>query len=243
MCYDARGLDGSSVAYPAEKSMQRNTDKPTMTVTMVAPAEQRVVLRNVSWQTYERLLADLGDCSSPRLTYDRGTLEIMSPSEDHEEANRALSSLLDVIIEELDIDARTLGSTTFRREDLDRGFEPDSCFYIQSVARVKEKRKIDLTKDPPPDLVIEIDISSSSLDKLAISARLGVPEIWRYDGESLTIHRLSAPGYTTSQSSLAFPFLSAAQLTEFLLEAGSQKRSRWLRSVRDWLRANLVRGT
>ncbi len=214
-----------------------------MAIAVVAPAEQRIVLRNVSWLTYERLLADLGDSSSPRLTYDRGTLEIMGPSEDHEEANRALASLLDVIIEELDIDARTLGSTTFRREDLDRGFEPDSCFYIQNVARVKGKRKIDLTQDPPPDLVIEVDISSSSLDKLAIYAHLGVPETWRFDGETLTIHRLSAGGYTKSKSSLAFPFLSAARLTQFLKEAGTQKRSRWLRSVRDWLRANQGRGT
>jgi len=213
-----------------------------MAIAAVAPAEQRIVLRNVSWLTYERLLADLGDSSSPRLTYDRGTLELMGPSEDHEEANRALASLLDVIIEEMDIDARALGSTTFQREDLDRGFEPDSCFYIQNVARVKG-RKIDLTRDPPPDLVIEVDISTSSLDKLAIYAHLGVPEVWRFDGETLTIHALSAGGYTKSRPSLAFPFLSAAQLTEFLKEAATQKRSRWLRSVREWLRANQGRST
>lgn len=209
-----------------------------MATVATAAAEQRIVLRNVSWETYERLLAELHECSSPRLTFDRGTLEIMSPSEDHEEANRILASLLDVIIEELDLDARTLGSTTFRRQDLDRGFEPDSCFYIQNVARVKGKRKIDLRTDPPPDLVIEVDISSSSLDKLPIYGQLGVPEAWRYDGESLTIHVLSSGAYRESDSSLAFPFLSASRLTEFLEAAATQKRSRWLRSVREWLRAN-----
>jgi Uma2 family endonuclease len=209
-----------------------------MATVVTAPAEQRILLRNVSWETYERLLAELAECSSPRLTFDRGTLEIMSPSEDHEEANRILASLLDVVIEELDIDARTLGSTTFRREDLERGFEPDSCFYIQNVARVKGKRKIDLKTDPPPDLVIEVDISSSSLDKLSIYGQLGVPEAWRYDGERLTIHILAAGAYHESDSSLAFPFLSAARLTELLEAAATQKRSRWLRSVREWLRAS-----
>src|SRR6185503_6502189 len=105
--------------------------------TVLNPPEQRIMLRNVSWETYERLLADHLDSSSPRFTYYRGALEIMSPSSEHEELNRAIARMVEIIIEEMDIDARNLGSTTFKREDLERGFEPDSCFYIQNAELIK----------------------------------------------------------------------------------------------------------
>jgi Uma2 family endonuclease len=206
-----------------------------METAVAAAVEQRVVLHNVSWQTYERLLAELGECSSLRLTYDRGSLEIMSPSEEHEELNRALAFLVETLITELDLDARSLGSATFRREDLERGFEPDSCFYIQNVARIKGKRKLDLSKDPPPDLLIEVDLTSSSLHKLAIYARLGVPEVWRCDKERVRIHKLLESGYEESLSSLAFPFLTAAKLSDFLKAGQTSRRSQWLRSIREWL--------
>src|SRR6266498_147244 len=116
--------------------------------TAVNQMEQRVVLYDVSWATYEHLLADHLECSSPRFTYDEGTLEIMSPSTDHGEINRNIGSLIDMLAMEWKLNFRTLGSTTFKREDLKRGFEPDSCFYIQHVESVKGKHKIDLTTDP-----------------------------------------------------------------------------------------------
>src|SRR5215207_2585581 len=112
--------------------------------TVLGPPEQRVTLHNVSWETYERLLADLGDSSAPRLTYDRGTLEIMSPSSEHERYNRTAAQIVEELAVELNINIDSLGSTTFRREDLDRGFEPDSCFYIRNVAGVRGKKRIDL---------------------------------------------------------------------------------------------------
>ena len=131
--------------------------------TVLHPPEQttqRVILRRVSWETYERLLSEHEQCSSPRFTYDRGVLEIMSPSIRHERLNRSLATMCEVIAEELHIELDNAGSTTFKREDLTRGFEPDSCFYVQHVERVRDRDQIALTVDPPPDLVIEIGCSS-----------------------------------------------------------------------------------
>ncbi len=144
--------------------------------TVMSTPDTSVVLHDVSWRTYESLLKDFVDRSSPRLTFDRGTLEIMSPTKQHEEFNRILALLVDTASDELGLDVQSLGSTTFRREDLDRGFEPDSCFYFAEAGRVRRKKKVDLSFDPPPELVIEVDITSSSLPKDSIYATLGVPE-------------------------------------------------------------------
>jgi Uma2 family endonuclease len=204
--------------------------------TVLTPADQRVVLSNVSWQTYEALLADLADSSAPRLTFDQGTLEIMSPTAEHEEINRTIALLVEIAAEELEIDVRSLGSTTFKREDLARGFEPDSCFYVRNTELVRGKARIDLSVDPPPDLVIEIDITSPSLNKLAIFAKLGVSEVWRYDGEKLHMGRLEKGEYVACQESLAFPALSAGALTDFIQKSRTSKRPDLLRAFRSWLR-------
>src|SRR5712691_10796692 len=183
-----------------------------------APTEQRVIVHSVSWGTYERLLTDLANQSSTRLTYDRGILEIMCPLPEHEECNRTLALLVEVLAEEMHIDVRNFGSTTFRRADLARGFEPDSCFYIQHEADISGKSTIDLTVDPPPDLVIEVDITSDSLDKLPIYAQVGVPEVWRYDGQRLRISILTAERYLESETSLVLPLLTGPRLSEALTQ-------------------------
>lgn len=202
-----------------------------------APAtDNKIVIYDVSWETYERLLSDLSDRSSPRLTYDRGRLEIMSPTEEHEELNRSLAALVEAVAEELEIDIRSLGSTTFRRQDLERGFEPDSCFYVQSLSRLESNRRVDLELDPPPDIVIEIDSSHSSMEKLALYREMGVPEVWRHDGDSVTIHVLQERGYETAETSRAFPIVSATKLTELLETRRTQKRYEWLQSIREWAR-------
>jgi len=206
-----------------------------MTAAIQAPPEQRVVLHNLSWQTYDRLLEEVAGCSSLRLTYDRGTLEIMSPSEEHEELNRSLAYLIEALITELDLESRSLGSATFRREDLDRGFEADSCFYIQSAPQVAGKRKIDLSIDPPPDLVVEVELTSSAVDKLDLYAHLRVPELWRCSADAVRILGLVSGRYEESLSSLAFPFLTAEKLSELLRQGRSARRSQWVRSLRAWL--------
>ena len=204
-------------------------------VTVLPFPEQRIILRTISWETYERLLAENTDSSNPRFTYDRGVLEIMSPSAEHEEINHVLTLLVNIVAEELDIDVRGFGSTTFRREDLARGFEPDSCFYIQSVARISGRTTLDLVMDPPPDLVIEIDLTNSSLDKFPIYAQVGVPEIWRYDGSELRIFYLENTLYVAHNASAALSVLTRDVLSQFLAESKSLRRTAWIRRVRNWI--------
>ena len=206
--------------------------------TVKSPAEQRVVLHNISWNTYERLLADHENNSAPRLTYDRGELEIMSPSPEHEKFNRRIAQLVLAVAEELDIEAEDLGSTTFRREDLERGFEPDSCFYIQNEEQVRGKARIDLAMDPPPDLVTEIDITSPSFSKLPIYAQIGVPEVWRYDGERMTILVLEGSDYAERTESIVLPPVTSNVLNDFVEKSKSMKRTAWLKEVRQWSREN-----
>jgi Uma2 family endonuclease len=205
-----------------------------MTTTVLGAPEQRVVMTGVSWATYERLLADLKDSSSPRLTFDKGVLEVVSPSAEHEESNRTISLLVEVVAEEFGVDVRSLGSTTFRREDLEQGFEPDSCFYVQNEARMRGKREIDLTVDPPPDLIVEVDITSPSLQKLPLYARVGVPEVWRYDGERMTIYRPAGGDYEVAEVSAVLPGVTVRDLTRFLEESRTQRRTLWLKGVREW---------
>ena len=180
------------------------------------PPEHRVVLRNVCWETYERLLAEHLDRSSPRFTYNRGTLEIMSPSAEHEWYNQLVSDLVKLLARELRIDVLSLGCTTFKREEAERGFEPDSCFYVAHARRLRGKTRIDLAVDPPPEIVVEVVVTHPSLSKFPICAAFGVPEIWSYDGRRLRIYRLSGSEYTEAPSSGILPELQANQLTDFL---------------------------
>ncbi len=197
---------------------------------------QHVILRGVHWKTYERLLADFQDSHAVHFAYDRGVLEIMVLSTKHEEPNRAIAFLVELLALEMNLNIRNLGSTTFTREDLDRGFEPDTCFYIQNVARVKGKEEIDLAVDPPPDLVIEVDISHPSLDKLPIYAAVGVPEIWRYDGQHTTIYTLENETYRPQADSKALPGLTSAVLAQFIAESKTLDRLDWVQRIRAWAR-------
>jgi Uma2 family endonuclease len=202
--------------------------------------EQRIVLYGISWETYERLLADLVDSSTPRLTFDQGVLEVMSPTAEHEEYNRTLALLVEVTAEELGINIRRLGSTTFKRQDLLKGFEPDSCFYIQSAQRIRGKKRIDLTRDPPPDLVIEIDLTNPSLDRFPIFARVGVPEVWRYDGSRVQIYKLTDEQYVEVEQSVALPLLTSIITTQFLEDSMELESTAWLQRVREWVRKQVA---
>ena len=204
--------------------------------TVNSPAEQRVILHNVRWETYERLLAEHAESSAPRFTYDRGELEIMSPSPEHERVNRRLAQLVLALTEEMGVEAEDLGSTTFRREDLKRGFEPDSCFYIENEGLIYGKDRVDLSVDSAPDLVIEIDITSPSISKLPIYAQMGVPEVWRYDGERLTMWKLEGSRYAEITESLALPPLTNAVVSDFAEKSKTTKRTTWLMAVREWAR-------
>ena len=200
------------------------------------PAEQRVLLHNIAWDLYERLLESNPDSSSPRLTYDQGELEAMSPSAEHERLNRAIQLLVSLVAYELGIRISSLGSTTFRRQEIQRGFEPDSCFYVQNLDRVRGKRTIDLRIDPPPDLVVEIDISSPSIPKLPIFAEFGVPEVWRHADGVLQILALQEGQYVPASVSRVLPSVTAAALNELLAESRDLDDTEWIERIRAWAR-------
>lgn len=202
--------------------------------TVETPSEQRTVLHNISWETYEHLLADHRDRSSPRFAYDQGVLEIMVVSGRHERPNRLISLLVELVAEEMELDLVNLGSTTFRREDLQRGFEPDTCFYVQNEERVRGKVEIDSEVDPPPDLVIEVDITSPSLDRFPIYAHFGVPEVWRYDGERVVVYELRDTEYVEVANSLALPWFTSDILTRMVAQGLTMRRTSWTRKVREW---------
>jgi Uma2 family endonuclease len=208
-----------------------------------SPPEGRVTLRNVGWETYETLLEEDPDRAAPRFFYDRGVLEIVSPSFEHEQIARLIASLVEELTVELEIDVVSAGSTTFKHEDLSRGFEPDASFYFSdNVARVRGKRRISLDAgDPPPDLVVEVDITSPSASKLPIYVRLGVAEVWRHDGNRLTVLELrqGEEGYYAEIPESAFlapARVSSESLTRFVEEGLTSGRPAWTRRVREWAR-------
>lgn len=176
---------------------------------------QRVVLRNVSWQTYQALLSDMGDHRSSRLAYDRGTLEITMPSDLHEFIKHLLERTIITLTEELNLKVRGIGSVTLNREDSQRGVEPDSDFYIQNANQIRG-RKLDLVTNPPPDLVVEVDITSPSAQRLEIYKSLQVPEVWRCTQESLEIKRLQNGEYSSCEYSWLSQWFPAQSSNSFL---------------------------
>jgi Uma2 family endonuclease len=171
------------------------------------------------------------------VTYDRGNLELMSPSYRHERYKRLIGRFIDILAEEYNIPIIGGGSTTFKRQDLERGLEPDECYYIQNAFAVLGKQEIDLNSDPPPDLAIEIDISSSSINRMSIYAELGVSEIWRYDGTTLKVYRLSPSSeYVEVNQSPTFSSLPLLELNQFLQPSEMSDDTKLFRSFRTWVR-------
>lgn len=216
-----------------------NIAVPEVDVTPPRGPDRCILLSGICWETYERLLADIGDSHAARFAYDQGVLEIMAPSYEYERVKHNLSMLVELLASEMETDLEGGGSTTFRRKDLTKGFEPDECFYIQHVELVRGKKKIDLVEDPPPDLVIEIDITSPSLSKFPIFAALGIPEVWRYDGTKVTIFTLVGNTYVERPDSLALPKVTSATLSELLTASQQLKRTEWRRQVQTWARSAL----
>jgi len=202
--------------------------------TTVAPPPEKLILTGISWETYQRLLTEHEGRNSPRFTFDRGELEITVITFEHEELNRLLHDLFTIIADEYGLDFVNAGSTTFRREDLSRGFEPDTCFYIENASRVRGRKKLDLPNDPPPELVIEVDITRSSVDKMAIYAAMGIREVWRHDGKALQIFALLGEGYAHRGKSDVLSPLAEDVASRFIEDSRSQSRSVWLGRVRDW---------
>lgn len=200
----------------------------------IVQLEQKVQLSDISWQTYETLLEELRH-RRLRLTYNRGNLEIMVPSPEHEFYKEVMGRFVETLAEELEIRIYPLGSTTFKRPEL-LGAEPDKCFYIRNLSAVKGKKRLNLNQDPPPDLVVEIDITSISEIRFPVYADMGVPEIWRYDGNSFTVYQLQAQEYIPCEQSLAFPNLPITEIFQFLQQAMSMDYLELVASFRRWVR-------
>ncbi len=171
-----------------------------MSIATRRPSTNRIILRNVSWETYERLLKDLENRSSPRLTYDRGVLEIMSPHFEHDRAKEILA------------------------------------FYIRSAQLVRRKKCLDMTVDPPPDLVLEIDVSGDSMDKLPLYAAMQVQEVWRFKDRSVEIRILEEARYVRRAKSLAIPVLDSKLISELMEASLHMQRPAWARHVRRRIR-------
>lgn len=203
------------------------------TVEQVSP-EQRFLLHNVDWQFYKMLRDALPD-RPIRITYDRGNLEMMTVSREHERYKRLTGRLIEEFTATLDIPLESGGSTTWRREDLDRGLEPDECYYIQNEPLVCEKEEIDLSVDPPPDLAVEVEISRSLMSRVSIYAALGVPELWRYDGADLRVCHLKNGVYVEQDRSLNLPQLEPAVVLRFLKLRETTRATACIRAFRQWL--------
>jgi len=208
-----------------------------MTATLLAPPAEIIHLSGISWKTYETLLEEMSD-RRLRLTYNRGNLEIMAPSTGQERFKKVAGRFVETIAEELQIRIEPLGSTTFKRPQLS-GAEPDECFYIDNIEAVRGKKRLDLNEDPAPDLVIEIDVTSSSQNRLQVYADLGVAEVWVYNGESLVIQQLQNGTYITSPTSQFFPNLPILEIAIFLQQAETVDYLELVKAFRNWVRSQL----
>jgi Uma2 family endonuclease len=195
-------------------------------------------LSGIDWPTYTKLLRLFAERPGIRLTYDRGELEIMSPLLEHDDDSQFLGDMVFALTEELGLPLKRGGSTTLRRRRRRRGVEADQCFWIANAARMAGRRRLNLRSDPPPDLAIEVDVTHSSLDRLSIYAALGVPEVWRLEGDVLTFYHLGTDGaYSAAAASRSFPLVTPADLMPFVQQARQAgDENAVIRQFRDWAR-------
>jgi Uma2 family endonuclease len=218
--------------------MATATPTPTETPT---PSGLGVVFRDVTWADYEAQLRIVGD-RPIRVIYDRGTMEVIRPSFAHEDDAYRLGRIVDTLTEELGIAVKAGRTTTHKRQDLDRGAEPDQCYWFgENARRMVGKRRLDLGVDPRPDLAIEVDITQSSLDRLPIFAPLGIPEAWRLADGSIEFLHLEPDGtYQARGRSLAFPALAPADVARFLEQGRAGEDTAWVRTFRAFVREALA---
>jgi Uma2 family endonuclease len=199
------------------------------------PVQEYAFLPGVSYATYDSLISEIGDSRNLRITYHHGEMEIISPSQDHELTKKLIAQLVEALTEELNIPRMSCGSTTFKSQLLDCGLEPDECYYIQNEAAGRG-RVVQLGIDPPPDLVIEVDVSRRVIKRLPIYARLGFPEIWQYLNGEIRIHNLTDGKYVAAPRSTALPMVPIKKLTDHLDRCHETDETTWIRAFRQWVR-------
>ena len=209
------------------------------------PSEQRILLEKISWQQFETILMETGADRTTRFTFDRGRLEMMTPLNEHERCHKLIESLILVLMDEMQLPVEGYKAPTLRRADLRIAIEPETGYYIQHEAQIHGKAAIDLATDPPPDLVLDVSLNASALDRLSLYAALGVPEVWRYASQpgddffkgNLQIYSLNGNRYVESTQGLAFPFLPAGRILQFIDESDALGLMTALRSLREWLQS------
>ncbi|CAN5753350.1 Uma2 family endonuclease [soil metagenome] len=204
---------------------------PTKRKNVSTNVVERVVLHGISWETYERILDEHNEVSNRHFAYNEGDLEIMALGYENETIKARLSELVTEIARILEIDYENAASTTFRKESKKKGFEGDATFYFKNAESIRKKTKIDLSKDPPPELVIEIDITHGSLSKFPIFADLGIEEVWRFDGENVKFHRLQEKTYKEISESVCLKNLKSETVTELLFSASELKKLDWVKLI------------
>lgn len=212
--------------------------------TVPARPRQRFLLHEVDWPTYARLLRALAGRPAVRLTYDRGTLELMTPSYAHEDLSYLIGRFVDTLTEEFGLPVKGGRSTTFRRRSRRGGLEPDGSWWIAHERAVRGKTEIDLRRDPPPDLALEIDVTHSLLDRLAIYEALGVPEVWRFASGRMTCHVLGPDGrYAESETSKTLPKLVPRDLEPFIELRERLDENAVVSRFRSWVRRLIKKGS
>jgi Uma2 family endonuclease len=204
-------------------------------IATTTPVPMPVCLSGISWATYESLRTDLErEHRHYRLTFYHGTLELMPPSPEHELYKKTLGRFVETIAEELDLDYQPLGSVTLRYTG-HSGAESDECFYFGNAARVRGQQRLEPDNPLPPDLVVEIDITSVSSHRLAVYAELGIPEVWLFDGQDLSLYLLDNGQYLTREQSRLFPTIPIPDIAGFLNRALTSPYPALVREFRAWL--------
>ncbi|MBA4120929.1 MAG: Uma2 family endonuclease [Acidobacteria bacterium] len=196
-----------------------------------------IILSNVAWETYNQFVEETMDkIVNPLFYYENENLLIMVKSSEHEFITDYIVLFINFVSVEWSINCGSLGSTTYRKDDIKRGFEPDSCFYFENEPKMRGVKRLDMSVHPAPDLIIEVDITSLSTFRQHIFAHFGVPEIWRFDGEQIEILKLENGKYVAVENSLALPLVTPEKLTEFIKESQTLSRLEWTNNVRTWAR-------
>jgi Uma2 family endonuclease len=203
------------------------------------PSGTTLLIENVQWEDYKHLIEEAGESNHFRITYSEGVLEVVSPSRKHESVKEIISHLIIILAMELDIECYPVGSTTFTHTQFKEGSEPDACFYLgESIKKIQNRDEVDLLVEPPPDIVVEVDLSSSSTKKMPFYRKIGVGEFWQYQKDRIRFFKLEEETYIENQESLNFPFLTSDVLTTFINEGLSQniktfkEFKRWITSIR-----------
>jgi Uma2 family endonuclease len=202
----------------------------------IAPGS--IIIQGASWELYEMLLKET-EQQHLRLVFDEGTLEIMSPRYDHEDVKKLLARMIEIMAEETDADIKSFGGATYRREDRRKGLEPDESYYFKSEPKIRGKRRLDLLRDPPPDLAVEVDITSYTVDKLRVYAGLGIPEIWNWENGKMQFLLLRRGKYEARARSASFPFVTVSDVQRVIDQLENGREKLIIREWRQWVRKQI----